>query len=133
MTYLDYSATTPISLEALDAYVRVSKEYIGSVRENNALGEKSKKLLIETTKEISNMFNVMDSEIIYTSGETEANNMALIGVALANIKRGKHIIVSKLENSTIYNICEYLESIGYEISYVGNDCDGYYFSKYWGS
>ncbi len=124
MTYLDYSATTPISLEALDTYVRVSKEYIGSVRENNVLGEKSKKLLIETTKEISNMFNVMDSEIIYTSGETEANNMALIGVALANIKRGKHIIVSKLENSTIYNICEYLESIGYEISYVDNDRDG---------
>lgn len=124
MTYLDYSATTPVSLDALDTYVKVSKEYIGSVSTNNLLGEKSKKLLNDTTKEISNMFNIMDSEIIYTSGGTEANNMALIGIALANHKRGKHIIVSKLEDAAIYSICNYLESIGFEISYVNNDEDG---------
>lgn len=124
MTYLDYSATTPMSLDALDTYNRISKEYIGSIYSNNGLGEKSKKLLTDTTKEISNMFNVMDSEIIYTSGGTEANNMALVGVALANHKKGKHIIVSKLEHPGIYGICNYLESIGFEISYVNNDIDG---------
>ena len=66
----------------------------------------------------------MESEIIYTSSGTEANNMALIGAALANHKRGRHIIVSKLEHSSIYNICNYLESLGFEISYVSNDKDG---------
>jgi len=66
----------------------------------------------------------MDKEIIYTSGATEANNMAIIGVALANHKRGKHIITSKLEHPSVYEIYNYLESIGFEISYVNNDEDG---------
>jgi len=70
------------------------------------------------------MFNIMDKEIIYTSGATEANNMAIIGVALANHKRGKHIITSKLEHPSVYEIYNYLESIGFEISYVNNDEDG---------
>lgn len=124
MTYLDYSTTTAITLDALDTYIKISKEYMGSIYSNNALGEKAKKLLDDTTKEISNMFNIMESEIIYTSGATEANNMALIGVCLANHKRGKHIIVSKLEHPSIYHICNYLESIGFEISYVNNDAEG---------
>jgi len=66
----------------------------------------------------------MESEITYTSGATESNNLALIGVALAYHKVGKHIIVSKLEHPSIYKICDYLESIGFEISYVNNDSDG---------
>ena len=124
MIYLDYSNTTPMSLEAVDTYVKISKEYIGSTKSNSLIGKKSKELLINATKEISNMFNIMEREIIYTSGATEANNMALIGGALANHKRGKHIIVSKLEHPSIYEICNYLESIGFEISYVDNDEDG---------
>ena len=124
MIYLDYSATTPISLDALDAYTRISKEYIGSIFSNNLIGKKSKELLQKTTKEISDMFNIMDNEIIYTNGATEANNMALIGTSLANHKKGKHIIVSRLEHPSVYTICEYLESIGFEISYVKNDEEG---------
>lgn len=124
MIYLDYSATTPMSLDAIDTYTKISKDYIGSVFSNNNLGLKAKKLLNDTTKEISNLFNIMESEITYTSGATEANNIALIGSSLANHKRGKHIIVSKLEHKSIYEICNYLESIGFEISYVNNDIDG---------
>ena len=112
MIYLDYSATTPMSLDAIDTYTKISKDYIGSVFSNNNLGLKAKKLLNDTTKEISNLFNIMESEITYTSGATEANNIALIGSSLANHKRGKHIIVSKLEHKSIYEICNYLESIG---------------------
>ena len=124
MIYLDYSNTTPINLDALDAYIKVSKEHIVSSRCNNNFGKDSKKLLTDMTKEISNIFNIMDREIIYTSGATEANNMAIIGACLANHKRGKHIIVSKLEHQSIYEICNYLESIGFEISYVNNDSEG---------
>lgn len=124
MIYLDYSNTTPISLEALDTYAKVSKEYIGSTKSNSLIGIKTKNLLDDATKEISNMFNIMEREIIYTSGATEANNMAIIGAALANHKKGKHIIVSKLEHPSIYEICNYLESIGFEISYVNNDSEG---------
>ncbi len=124
MTYLDYSTTTPVSLEALDSYTRLSKEFIGSINSHNELGNQAKKMLDNITKEISNMFNVMESEIIYTNSGLEANNLALIGVCLANHKRGKHLIVSKLEHPSIYGICNYLESIGFEISYVNNDADG---------
>ena len=124
MIYLDYSATTPMSLDSLDTYVKISKEYIGAISSNNHIGKTAKKMLNDTTKEISDMFNIMESEIIYTSGATEANNMALIGVAMANHKKGKHIIVSKLEHPSVYEICNYLESVGFEISYVDNDQDG---------
>ena len=124
MTYLDYSASTPMSLDAIDSYVKCAKEYYGAISANNGMGIKVKEALKAATTEISNLFNILDKEIIYTSGATEANNMALIGAALANHKRGKHIIVSRLEHSSIYTICEYLESIGFEISYVQNDEEG---------
>ena len=124
MIYLDYSTTTMPSLDSLDTYVKISKDYFGLSSSINNLGKKSEKLLEDTTNDLSNLFNIMSREIIYTSGATEANNMALIGVALANHKRGKHIIVSKLEHPSIYTICEYLESLGFEISYVDNDEDG---------
>lgn len=124
MAYLDYSATTPISLDALDSFVKASKEYIGSIYSNNYVGVKAKETLKKTTKELSDLFGVLDSEIIYTNSATEANNLALIGYALANHKRGKHIIVSRLEHPSIYTICEYLKSIGFDISYVKNDEEG---------
>lgn len=124
MIYLDYAATTPVSLDSLDTYNKISKEYIGSIHSNNLIGKKAKDLLDSTFKDISNLFNIKSDEIIYTSGASEANNIALIGVALANSNRGKHIITSKLEHASIYGICKYLESLGFEISYVDNDEDG---------
>lgn len=124
MIYLDYSSTTPMCMEAMDSYLKVSKEYIASVSTNNKLGKKSKDLLTETTKELSDIFNIMSDEIIYTSGATEANNMALIGYAMQNHKKGNHIIVSRLEHPSVYAICNYLENNGFEISYVLNDEEG---------
>lgn len=124
MIYLDYSATTPVSYEVLDTYTKVTKEYIGNPNSLHSLGVKSKDLLVSATKQIASIFGVSEKEIIYTSGATEANNMAIIGTALANHKRGKHIIVSKLEHPSVYAICDYLKSIGFEISYVKNDSEG---------
>lgn len=124
MIYLDYSATTPVSYEVLDTYNKVTKEFIGNANSIHELGAKSSNLLNEATKQIANIFNVSSNEIIYTSGATQANNMAIIGAALKNHKKGKHIIVSKLEHDSIYAICDYLKSIGFEISYVKNDEEG---------
>jgi len=124
MIYLDYSATTPVSLEVLETMNRTTKEFIGNANSLNALGIKSKELLNSATKQIADLFSVLENEITYTSSATESNNMALIGVAMANFKKGKHIIVSKLEHPSIYAICDYLSSIGFEISYVNNDAEG---------
>lgn len=124
MIYLDYSATTPVSKEVLDSYIKVTKEYIGNPNSLHSLGEKSNELLKSATKQISEVLNISESEIVYTSGATEANNLAIIGYALRNSKKGKNIVVSKLEHPSIYKICEYLETLGFTTSYVDNNEDG---------
>ncbi len=124
MIYLDYSATTPVGFEVLDTYNKTSKDFFGNPNSLHELGVKSKSLMNSATKQIAEILNINETEITYTSGATMANNMALIGLAMHNYKRGKHIIVSKLEHPSIYVICDYLESLGYEISYVNNDDEG---------
>ncbi len=124
MIYLDYSATTPVDISVFDTYSNVTKNFIGNANSIHSLGQKSSELLESATKQIADIFGVNANEIVYTSGATEANNMALIGTALANHKRGKHIIVSKLEHPSIYAICDYLKTMGFEISYVNNDKEG---------
>ena len=124
MIYLDYSATTPVSFEVLETYNKVTNEFIGNANSIHSLGVKSKKLYESAVKQIADIFDVKENEITFTSGATESNNFALIGAALENHKIGKHIIVSKLEHPSIYAICDYLKSIGFEISYVNNDSEG---------
>lgn len=124
MVYLDYSATTPIMYDVLDSYNKASRDYIGNPNSLHSLGVKSKALLNSATKQICDLFSILESELIYTSGATEANNMALKGVALAYKNKGNHIIVSKLEHPSIYAICDFLEQNGFKISYVNNDESG---------
>lgn len=124
MIYLDYSATTPVLKEVLDSYIKVTKEYIGNPNSLHILGEKSHELMDSATKQIAEIFHINTSEIIYTSGSTESNNLAIIGYANRNKRLGKHILVSRLEHPSIYNICDYLKTQGFEIEYVNNDENG---------
>ncbi len=124
MIYLDYSATTPVSYDVLDSYNKATRDYMGNANSIHALGVKSKVLLNSATKPLCELFNIQEEELIYTSGATESNNMALKGVALAYKNRGNHIIVSKLEHPSIYSICDFLTTQGFEISYVNNDKEG---------
>lgn len=124
MIYLDYSATTPVNPEVLDSLVKVSKDYIGNPNSMHNLGVKSRALLKSATRQIVDCLNVKMEEIIYTSGATEANNTALLGVALRYKNRGNHIILSKLEHPSEYVLANYLENLGFRISYVNNDSDG---------
>ena len=124
MIYLDYSATTPVSKEVLDSYIKVTKEYIGNPNSLHILGEKSHELLVSATNQIAEVLDINPKEIIYTSGSTESNNTALIGYAMHNKKKGKNIVVSKLEHPSIYGICDYLEKEGFTITYVDNNEDG---------
>lgn len=124
MIYLDYSATTPVTYVVLESYNKATREFMGNANSIHSLGVKSKVLLNSATKQICELFDIEENELIYTSGATESNNMAIKGVALQYANRGKHIIVSKLEHPSVYSVVSYLESIGYEISYVNNDSDG---------
>lgn len=124
MVYLDYSATTPVLDEVLDSFNTVTKEFFANPNSLHSLGVKSKELLISARKQICDILKIKDSELIFTSGASEANNRALIGVCLKRKKFGNHIIVSTLEHPSIYEICKYLESIGFKVSYVNVDSEG---------
>ena len=116
--YLDYSATTPIDKEVLDTYDKVSLNYIGNPNSLHKLGVESKKLMDASVKQVADLLKVHENEVIFTSGATESNNLAIFGVANRYTNRGKHIITTKLEHSSVLECMNYLETKGYEIDYI---------------
>lgn len=124
MIYLDYSATTPVNTEVLDTFVTVTEKFIGNPNSLHSLGLESNKLIEASTKQIASILNVKEKEIIYTSGASESNNMAIKGICLKYQNRGKHIITTKLEHSSIIETLKYLESNGFEVEYVNLDFNG---------
>ena len=124
MIYLDYSATTPVNSEVLETYVKVSKDYFGNPNSLHKLGVDAKKLIDASTEQIANILGVKSSEVIYTSGASEANNMAIKGICLKYFNRGKHIITTELEHSSIIAPIAYLQRQGFEVEFVKLDENG---------
>lgn len=118
MVYLDYSATTPVNPDVLNSFNRVILEYPGNANSLHKLGMKSKKLMEASTKQIADLLGVKSDEIIFTSGASEANNLAIVGYLEKYKNRGNHIITTKLEHSSISDTMKYLEKKGYNIDYV---------------
>lgn len=121
MTYLDYSATTPTSEEVLNTFVEVSRKYIGNPNSLHKLGVEANEIIKASTKQISNLLNIKESEIIYTSGASESNNTAIKGIALKYQNRGKHIITTEFEHSSIYGPLTYLQKQGFKVDFVKTD------------
>ena len=124
MVYLDYSATTPVNDEVLDTFTKVSKNFIGNPNSLHKLGIEAKELIDASTKQIAGILNVKEKEIIYTSGASEANNTAIMGVINKYPNRGKHIITTRLEHSSVIAPISYLQNNGYEIDFVELDENG---------
>ena len=124
MVYLDYSATTPTNNEVLNSFVKCSKEFIGNPNSLHTLGVKSLNMIESASKQIANLLNVNVNEIIYTSGASESNNLAIKGICEKYKNRGKHIITTPLEHSSIYGPLDYLIENGYEVDYVKIDENG---------
>ncbi len=123
MVYLDYSATTKPNSEVLDTFIKCSNEFIGNPNSLHKLGVDAKKLIDSATMQIKDLLKV-NHDVIYTSGSTESNNLALLGVCNMYKTRGKHIITTKLEHSSIYGPLKQLEEAGYIIDYVKIDENG---------
>ena len=121
MVYLDYSATTKTRKEVLDTYIKTSEEYFANPNSLHKIGVEAKKLIDASTNQIAKIMNCEPDEIIYTSCSSESNNLALKGVALRNQKKGKHIITTNLEHSSIYGPIGYLTSLGFEVDFVETD------------
>ena len=124
MIYLDYSATTPVNEEVINTYSRVCREFIGNPNSLHKLGIEAKKIIDASTMQIANILGVKKSEIIYTSGASEANNLAIKGVTSKYKNRGKHIITTELEHSSIIAPLNYLQEEGYDIDFVKLDDNG---------
>lgn len=122
MVYLDYSATTPVNEEVLNTYVEVTRKYIGNPNSLHKLGVQAKQLIDAATKQVADILKVNSNEIIYTSGASEANNLAIEGICFKHT--GKHIITTELEHSSVSETVKYMEKLGYQVSYVKLDNKG---------
>ena len=124
MIYLDYSATTPVNKEVLESFNKVCMNYVGNPNSLHKLGNDSHKLMDAATKQISELLGVKSNEIIFTSGASESNNLAIFGVLNQYTSRGKHIVTTKLEHSSILAGMNYLKQNGYKVDYVKVNDDG---------
>lgn len=124
MIYFDNSATTMVDEKVLETFNKVCINYPGNANSIHSLGVKSQELAEYATLTIANLLGVKMSEIIYTSGASEANNTVLKGIASRYSNRGKHIITSKLEHSSIIETVKYLEGKGFTVDYVKTEEDG---------
>ena len=118
MVYLDYSATTPVDKRVLESFDKTSIEYFANPNSLHSEGVKAKRLMNAATLQVANLLNVKEDEVIFTSGATESNNLAIMGVVNKYINRGKTIITTKLEHSSVLETVNYLEKIGYVVKYV---------------
>lgn len=122
--YLDYNATTPVDREVARAMQPYLDEYFGNPSSSHSFGTETKKAVENARKQVAEFINCSPGEIIFTSGGTESNNLAIKGIAFANEHRGKHIITTTIEHPAVTEVCRYLESKGFRITYIPVDETG---------
>ena len=123
--YFDNSATTRVSDRVLDIVVKTMREDYGNPSAKHRMGVKAERYVKEAAAKIAKTLKVQEKEILFTSGGTESDNLALIGCALANERRGKHLITTSVEHPAVYQPLCFLESLGFEITILPVDGDGH--------
>lgn len=116
--YLDNSATTPIDSEVVEAMMPYLTEKFGNASSIHFFGQESRAAIDKARHQVAEIINARPNEIVFTSGGTESNNLAIRGFCEANNKYGKHIITSEIEHSAVKNVCEDLEKRSYEVTYL---------------
>lgn len=116
--YLDNSATTPVDPEVLEAMLPFLTNKFGNASSIHFFGQEARAAVDKARHQVAGIINARPNEVIFTSGGTEANNLAIRGLVEANEKYGKHIITSAIEHSAVRNVCESLEKRGYEVTYL---------------
>lgn len=124
MIYLDYAANTPVREEVLETFITVSREYIANPNSPHGPGIQAKSKLDESTRQIKLLLHASAYEVVYTSGASESNNLAIKGAARKNRNFGKHIITTYLEHSSVNGAMESLTGDGFEVDYVDITKDG---------
>ncbi len=123
--YIDNAATTSMRKEVLDAMIPYFSENYGNPSSLYSIAQIARDAVDESRENVSNILNCRPSEIIFTSGGTESDNMAIIGVAKALKDTGNHLITTKIEHHAVIHAMEELESTGYKVSYLNVDEEGF--------
>lgn len=124
MIYLDYAANAPVDDEVLDLYYDISKKYFANPNATHKLGLEAKKVIDDATVNIAKNLGVLPEEIIYTSGASESNNLAIKGICERYKGKGKHIITTPLEHNSIIAPLTVMQNLGFEVDVVGVNKDG---------
>lgn len=124
MIYLDYSANTPADPAVLDAFCKAERLFIANANSTHCAGQAARKEMTRVTEGIAGLLGVDPAEIIYTSGASESNNLALKGIAQASRHTGRHIISTALEHSSVGGALSSLQSQGYEVDLVDMNRNG---------
>ena len=123
--YFDNSATTKVLPAVADLVLKVMTEDYGNPSAKHGKGMRAEQYIKEAAEIIAGTLKVSPKEIIFTSGGSESNNMALTRTAIANKRAGKHIISTSIEHASVYNPLAYLEEQGFEVTYLPVDHDGH--------
>ncbi len=124
LIYLDNAATTRVKDEVFEAMQPYFKEFYGNPSSIYRFAGEGKKEIERARKIVADFLNAKPEEIYFTGGGSESDNWALKATAFALQKRGKHIITSKIEHHAILHTCEYLEKLGFEVTYINVDENG---------
>jgi len=122
--YLDHCATTPLHPDALTAMLPFLRDSFGNPSSIHALGRKAREAVEEARGRVAALIGANASEIVFTSGGTEANNLAIQGIARASKDRGNHIVTSSIEHHAVLKTCQYLERNGFTVTYLPVDHHG---------
>jgi cysteine desulfurase len=122
--YLDHNATTPIHPEVVEAMMPFFRDQFGNASSIHWAGREVKKYLDEAREKVAALMNADPEELVFTGCGTESDNMAIKGVASTHQDKGRHIITSKVEHHAVLHTCQFMENLGYEITYLSVDRDG---------
>lgn len=123
--YFDHAATTKLDEEVFISMLPYMKENYGNPSSIYNLGRLNKEAINIARMKVANSINCKASEIYFTSGGSESDNLCIKGIALANRKMGNHIITTKIEHPAVLNTCRFLESIGFRVTYLNVDSKGF--------
>jgi cysteine desulfurase len=122
--YLDHAATTPLAPEALEAMSPFLGEQFGNPSSIYGLARGARRAIDDARESVAEQLGCRPGEVVFTSGGTEADNLAIKGVAWASRARGQHLVTTRVEHLAVLRSCEYLAKLGFEVSYVDVDRDG---------
>ena len=122
--YLDYAATTPVDPEVLSAMVPCFSENFGNASSGHLKGREARLAVEQARQKVAGLINASPEEIIFTSGGTEADNLAISGIATASRELGNHIITTSIEHHAVFETCHHLQKQGFEVTFVPVEPDG---------